>query len=87
MASKDQSACIKDTVYLCTTLVEKGHSTSPSKLQLCQKEVKYLGLILREGQQVIDPEKIEAIIELLQETITRVSPNCGILSTVDFWAE
>ncbi|KAK4805208.1 hypothetical protein QYF61_005376 [Mycteria americana] len=63
-ASKDEDACIKDTIHLCTALAEKGHRASPSTLQLCQKEVKSLGFILREGQWVIDPEGIEAIIKL-----------------------
>ncbi|KAM7077745.1 uncharacterized protein J5F26_016218 [Ciconia maguari] len=64
IVSKDEDACIKDTIHLCTALAEKGHRASPSKLQLCQKEVKYLGFILREGQWVTDPERIEAIIKL-----------------------
>ncbi|KAK4816460.1 hypothetical protein QYF61_017188 [Mycteria americana] len=49
IANKDEDACIRDTIHLCTALVEKGHSASPSKLQLSQKKVKYLGFILREG--------------------------------------
>ena len=50
IASKDKTACVLVTVQLGTALAEKGHCTAPSKLQLCQKEVKYLGFILREGQ-------------------------------------
>ena len=64
IASKDEDTCIGDTVHLCTALVEKDYRASSSKLQLCQKEVKYLRFILREGQQLIDPEKREAIIKL-----------------------
>lgn len=64
ITSKDKDACIKDTIHLCIVLAEKGHHASPSKLQLCKKGVKYLGFILREGQRVIDPERMKAIVKL-----------------------
>ncbi|KAK4810622.1 LOW QUALITY PROTEIN: hypothetical protein QYF61_007359 [Mycteria americana] len=80
--SKDEDACIKDTIHLCTALAEKDHRASPSKLQLCQKEVKYLGFILREGQWVTDPERIEAIIKL-PRLVTKKQLR-GFLGTVGF---
>lgn len=47
IASKDEDAYIKGTIHLCTALVQHA---SLYKLQLCKKEVKYLGFILREVQ-------------------------------------
>lgn len=45
IASRNCNDYLKDTIHLCTALATKGHRTRPSKLQLCQKEVKYLGFI------------------------------------------
>ena len=47
-------------------LAENSHQASPSSLQLCQKEVKYLGLLLKEGQRLLDPERGDAITKLPQ---------------------
>ncbi|KAK4810532.1 hypothetical protein QYF61_004495 [Mycteria americana] len=62
IASKDEDACIKDTIHLCTALAEKGHQR-PSKLQLCQKEVKYLGFILREGQFTVGLDDLKGLFQ------------------------
>lgn len=45
IASRNCNDYLKDTIHLCTALATKGHCAPPSKLQLCQKEVKYLGFI------------------------------------------
>ena len=63
VASKTYEDCLKDTICLCT-LAGKRHRASLAKLQLCQQEAKYLGFILNEGQRVIDPERVQAIVEI-----------------------
>lgn len=60
IASEDESACIVDTESLWTALAVKWHRASQSQLELCQKEVKYLSFILREGQWERDSEGIGA---------------------------
>lgn len=35
LASRDCEKCLKNSVFLCKALAEKGHRVSPSKLQLC----------------------------------------------------
>lgn len=35
-----------------------------SWFQLCQQEVKYLGFILKQGQRLVDPEQVQAIVEI-----------------------
>lgn len=63
-ASRTYKDCLKDAICLCTALAEKGHHTSLSKLPLCQQKVKYLELILTEGQRLIDPEQVQTIVEM-----------------------
>jgi len=55
---------ILDITCLCTALAGKHNCGSLSKLQVCQQEVKYLGLILKEGQRLADPERVQAIVEI-----------------------
>lgn len=49
--SRNCSYCLKDIKHLCTALA--------TKLQLCQIGVKYLQFVLKEGQQVIDTERVK----------------------------
>lgn len=46
-ASRNCNDCLKDTIHLCIALATKRHCTSQPKLQLCQKEAKYLGFIFK----------------------------------------
>ena len=64
VASKAREDCLKDTICLCAALAEKHHWASLSKLQLHQQEVKYLGFILKEGQRLVDPERVQAIVAM-----------------------
>uniref|UniRef100_A0A8C0EWX7 Reverse transcriptase n=1 Tax=Bubo bubo TaxID=30461 RepID=A0A8C0EWX7_BUBBB len=64
IASRNCNDCLKDTIHLRTAVATKGHRTTPFKLKLCQKEVKYLGFVIKEGQWVIDPERVKAVTEI-----------------------
>jgi len=55
---------LEDTICLCIALAEKGHPASLSKLQQCQQEVKYLEFVLKEGQKLVDPKQVQAIVEI-----------------------
>lgn len=56
---------LKDTICLWSALAErKEQPTHLSKLQLCYQEVKYLGFILTKEQRSIDPELVQAVVEI-----------------------
>lgn len=62
LASKAHK-CLKDTIFLWNALAEsKGHPTHLSKL--CHQEVKYLGFILTKEQRSVDPELVQAVVEI-----------------------
>ena len=65
-----------------STRTKKGHCASPSKLQLHQKKVKYVGFILKAGQQELDLKRRETIIKLPRPTTKK--PMRRFLSTVGF---
>lgn len=62
LASSDENVFILNTTHLCVAQVKRGHHASPSKLQLGQKKVKYLGFILGKWQQIMDLERIQVRI-------------------------
>lgn len=64
LASKTEDDCVRNTEYLCIQLVKKGHRPSPTKLQFCKQQVKYLGFILKPGKREVDPERFKAIQEI-----------------------
>lgn len=65
------------------SLAEKGHRASLSKLQLCQQEVKYLGFVLKEGQRLVDPERVQAIVEI-PRPVTKMQLR-GFLGAVGYY--
>lgn len=83
VASKTYEDCLKDTICLRTALAEKCHCASLSKLQLCQQEVKYLGFVLKEGQRLVDPERVQAIVEI-PRPVTKMQLR-GFLGAVGYY--
>ena len=63
LASPDENSCWTDTVALLHFLVENGHKVSRDKLQLCRKQVKYLGHILSHEGRHIDEARKSAILQ------------------------
>nr|XP_048705192.1 LOW QUALITY PROTEIN: uncharacterized protein LOC125636293 [Caretta caretta] len=61
IASSDYNACLADSVTLLTALANKGPRASPSKLQLCQTQVIYLGLVIQPGEHLLSPDRVQAI--------------------------
>lgn len=54
--------CLRDTICLYSALAErKGH---PTPLQLCHQEIKDLGFILTKEQRSVDPEFVQAVVEI-----------------------
>ncbi|XP_064929372.1 protein NYNRIN-like isoform X1 [Columba livia] len=64
VASRTREACAIDTEHLCIRLYHKGHRASLAKLQFCEPEVKYLGFVLAGGVRKIDPDRINAILQI-----------------------
>lgn len=87
LANKTYKDCLKDTICLCTALVEKGQRASLSELQLCQQEVKYLGFMLTEGQTLIDPEWVQAVVTSTsnKETTVRIFRCCRDTADTGNW--
>ncbi|CAM5083077.1 unnamed protein product, partial [Natator depressus] len=61
IASSDYNACLADSVTLLTALANKGPRASPSKLQLCQTQVIYLGFVIQPGEPLLSPVRMQAI--------------------------
>ncbi|NXG10340.1 TF26 protein, partial [Sakesphorus luctuosus] len=66
IAGKIQAEVEKETVRLINFLGEQGLRVSKSKLQFVEKEVKYLGHIIKCGcgDRQLSPERIKGILEL-----------------------
>ncbi|KAJ1176374.1 hypothetical protein NDU88_001656 [Pleurodeles waltl] len=62
IASKTESDCTADTIALLNHLGRNGHKVSPSKLQFCQKKVKYLGHQIEKGSRRIMKERITSVL-------------------------
>ncbi|CAM5145667.1 unnamed protein product [Natator depressus] len=61
IAASDYNACLIDSVVLLTALANKGHHASPSKLQLFKDQVIYLGFVIRPGEHLLSPDRVQAI--------------------------
>ncbi|NXI44801.1 POLY protein, partial [Galbula dea] len=64
VAGKNQTEVEKETVRLLNFLGEQGLRASKSKLQFVEKEVKYLGHIIKCGGRQLISERIKGILEL-----------------------
>ncbi|KAJ1177910.1 hypothetical protein NDU88_003162 [Pleurodeles waltl] len=64
VASKTESGCTADTIALLNHLGRNGHKVSPSKLQFCQKKVKYLGHQIEKGSRRIMKERITSVLQM-----------------------
>ncbi|KFZ45986.1 hypothetical protein N321_10612, partial [Antrostomus carolinensis] len=71
LASKTKDGCIGDTIHLCIQLVKKGHRASPSKLQFCEQQVKYLGFILKPG--ITESQDHPVRVKAIQETPRQIT--------------
>ena len=63
IASETEEQCKKDTVALLLHLAEEGHKVSKNKVQMCKKQVKYLGHMLSAGGRTIMAERKTAILK------------------------
>ncbi|NXI34644.1 POL2 protein, partial [Galbula dea] len=64
IARKTQTEVENETVRLLNFLGKQGLRVSKSKLQFVEKEVKYLGHIIKCGGRLLSPERIKGILEL-----------------------
>ncbi|KAJ1213637.1 hypothetical protein NDU88_001269 [Pleurodeles waltl] len=64
IAAKTESGCTADTIALLNHLGRNGHKVSPSKLQFCQKKVKYLGHQIEKGSRKIMKERITSVLQM-----------------------
>lgn len=60
----DLEACHKATADLLRELAQLGYRVSVKKAQLCQKEVTYLGYILKRGKQMLSQAWKETILNI-----------------------
>lgn len=63
LAAKTEKACWEDTLALLKFLADHGHRVNKDKLQLCRKEVTYLGHALTNGSRALLAERKTAILE------------------------
>lgn len=63
LASPDEGACKTDTLALLNHLAVEGHKVSKNKLQLCKKQVKYLGHNLSAGGRTIVEDRKKNILQ------------------------
>lgn len=61
LINTEKEGCQTDSISLMKHLAEAGHSASKSKLQYCQKTVKYLGFLLSQGQRKLSTDRMQAI--------------------------
>uniref|UniRef100_A0A8C9QLR3 Reverse transcriptase domain-containing protein n=1 Tax=Spermophilus dauricus TaxID=99837 RepID=A0A8C9QLR3_SPEDA len=51
LASSTQAQCLEGTKALLSLLTEAGYRVSKKKAQICQRQVRYLGIDITQGQQ------------------------------------
>ncbi|NXV32042.1 POLY protein, partial [Rissa tridactyla] len=65
LVSGEEEGRVKEaTNELLNFLGQQGLRVSKTKLQYVETEVKYLGHLVSEGSQKIDPERIKGIVDL-----------------------
>lgn len=65
LVSKAYKNCLKDTLCLCFALAqERSLCISLQKRNLCHQEVNCVGFISTEGQRLVDPEQVQAMVEI-----------------------
>ncbi|KAJ1124958.1 hypothetical protein NDU88_003401 [Pleurodeles waltl] len=86
IASKTESDCTADTIALLNHLGRNGHKVSPSKLQFCQKKVKYLGHQIEKGSRRIMKERITSVLQMSPpKTRREVRKFLGMVSYCRQW--
>ncbi|KAJ1154132.1 hypothetical protein NDU88_006887 [Pleurodeles waltl] len=86
IASKTESGCTADTIALLNHLGRNGHKVSPSKLQFCQKKVKYLGHQIEKGSRRIMKERITSVLQMSPpKTRKEVRKFLGMVSYCRQW--
>ncbi|KAJ1093264.1 hypothetical protein NDU88_006369 [Pleurodeles waltl] len=86
IASKTESDCTADTIALLNHLGRNGHKVSPSKLQFCQKKVKYLGHQIEKGSRKIMKERITSVLQMSPpKTRREVRKFLGMVSYCRQW--
>ncbi|KAJ1128471.1 hypothetical protein NDU88_006849 [Pleurodeles waltl] len=86
IASKTESGCTADTIALLNHLGRNGHKVSPSKLQFCQKKVKYLGHQIEKGSRRIMKERITSVLQMSRpKTRREVRKFLGMVSYCRQW--
>ncbi|KAK1340843.1 LOW QUALITY PROTEIN: hypothetical protein QTO34_017238 [Cnephaeus nilssonii] len=61
LASSTRAQCWEGTQALLRLLTETGYRVSKKKVQICQKEVKYLGFWITQGKQRLGTERKQAV--------------------------
>ncbi|KAJ1129224.1 hypothetical protein NDU88_007595 [Pleurodeles waltl] len=86
IAAKTESGCTADTIALLNHLGRNGHKVSPSKLQFCQKKVKYLGHQIEKGSRRIMKERITSVLQMSPpKTRREVRKFLGMVSYCRQW--
>ncbi|KAJ1171254.1 hypothetical protein NDU88_003124 [Pleurodeles waltl] len=86
IASKTESGCTADTIALLNHLGRNGHKVSPSKLQFCQKKVKYLSHQIEKGSRRIMKERITSVLQMSPpKTRREVRKFLGMVSYCRQW--
>ena len=62
LAATSEPDCQQGTRALLQTLGDLGYRASAKKAQLCQKQVKYLGYLLKEGQRWLTEARKETVM-------------------------
>ena len=69
LCAETEEACSQASKGFLNFLADCGYKASREKAQLCQKSVRYLGLIISEGTRAIGPERIKPILNQRQKRI------------------
>ena len=62
LAATSELDCQQGTRALLQTLGDLGYRASAKKAQICQKQVKYLGYLLKEGQRWLTEARKETVM-------------------------
>jgi hypothetical protein len=86
LASHDRERCWEGTKALLARLSEAGYKVSWKKAQICQREVRYLGFIISEGQRALGPERKRVVCSIPQpKTKKEVREFLGVAGFCRIW--
>lgn len=85
VAATEEQLCKKATWNLLNSLGRWGYKASPTKLQYCEKEVRYLGHVLSKGKKRLAESRIKVIEELIVPTTKKAL--IGYLDVVGYYRQ